>query len=383
MKPRAWVTTVLLGLPVVLSATANAAPPEQGQRQAQIRFQAMDQNRDGAVSRAEWRGSDQSFRQHDWNGDGVLSGNEVRVGAARELGEEDYDQTRRPEFRNWTDRGFTNLDRNSDGRIARAEWFYDREGFIRADRNADGALTRAEFLSGDVDADREDRFEYLDANNNGRVERAEWHASRDAFDWLDRNNDGVLSRTEVVGDNAEQADLFGGLDANNDRVITPNEWQWSRRSFARQDQNGDGQLTRRELTNAELSSTTGGAVGAVGTSGRAVIVEAQRGWVDTGIDVRNGDTIAIEASGTVTLSSNASDVAEPSGSRTGRRANSSPLPDHAAGALIARVADAAPIAAGGRQSFTANASGRLYLAVNDDYFDDNRGQYRVMVSVQR
>ncbi len=259
MKPRAWVTTVLLGLPVVLSATANAAPPEQGQRQAQIRFQAMDQNRDGAVSRAEWRGSDQSFRQHDWNGDGVLSGNEVRVGAARELGEEDYDQTRRPEFRNWTDRGFTNLDRNSDGRIARAEWFYDREGFVRADRNGDGALTRAEFLSGDVDADREDRFEYLDANNNGRVERAEWHASRDAFDWLDRNNDGVLSRTEVVGDNAEQADLFGGLDANNDRVITPNEWQWSRRSFARQDQNGDGQLTRRELTNAELSSTTGGA----------------------------------------------------------------------------------------------------------------------------
>ena len=66
----------------------------------------MDTNGDGAISRSEWRGSDQSFQRHDWNGDRVLSGNEVRVGAAREFGEEgdDYDQAR-PEFRNWTERG--------------------------------------------------------------------------------------------------------------------------------------------------------------------------------------------------------------------------------------------------------------------------------------
>ena len=179
----------------------------------------MDTNRDGAISRAEWRGSDQSFQRHDWNGDRVLSGNEVRVGAAREFGEEgdDYDQAR-PEFRNWTERGFANLDRNRDGRIARAEWFYDREGFIRADRNGDNALTREEFLSGDVDVDREDRFEYLDANRNGRIERAEWHASRDAFTWLDRNRDGVLSRAEVVGDDAQQADLFARPGRQQRRV---------------------------------------------------------------------------------------------------------------------------------------------------------------------
>ena len=76
------------------------------------------------------------------------------------------------------------------------------------------------------------------------------------------------------GQDIEQSDLFGGLDTNNDDVITPDEWQWSRRSFARQDQNGDGQLTRRELTNAELQGTGGGAVG---TSGRAVVIEAARG----------------------------------------------------------------------------------------------------------
>lgn len=379
MSRQPWIAAVFLALPMAMLAGTSESQA-QTSRQAQMRFQAMDQNGDGVISKAEWRGSAQSFRQHDWNGDGVLSNQEVRPGAAREPGEpDDYDQTRRPEFRNWTDRGFTNLDRNGDGRIARGEWFYDREGFIRADRNADGALTRTEFLSADVDTDREDRFEYLDANQNGRIERAEWHASRDAFAWLDRNNDGVLSRTEVVGDEAEQADLFGGLDANNDQVITSNEWQWSRRSFARQDQNGDGQLTRRELTNAELSASSG----ATGTSGRSITVDAARGWVDTGIDVRSGDRLALDATGSVTLSGNESDVADPSGSRTGRRAASAPLSDQPAGSLIARIGDAAPIPVGGRQSITPNASGRLFLSVNDDHFADNRGAFTVTVSIQR
>jgi Ca2+-binding EF-hand superfamily protein len=379
MSRQPWDTAVWLTL---LALTLAAAPAAQAQssRQRETRFQAMDENGDGAVSRAEWRGSAESFRRHDWNGDGVLSGDEMRVGAVREPGEpDDYDQARRPEFRNWSDRGFTNLDRNGDGRIARREWFYDREGFIRADRNGDGALTRAEFLGADVDSDREDRFEYLDVNRDGRIQRAEWHASRDAFEWLDRNNDGVLSRSEVAGDDAEQADLFDGLDRNNDQVITPSEWQWSRQSFARQDQNGDEQLTRRELTNAELSATPG----ATGTSGRTITVDATRGWVDTGIDVRSGDTLALDATGSVTLSSNASDVADPSGSRTGRRAASAPITNQAAGILIARVGDGAPMAVGSRKLITADANGRLFLSVNDDHFADNGGAFRVTVSLQR
>ena len=387
IKPQAFVTAVALAIPVALLA-GEPGQRAQDRRPAQIRFQGMDTNGDGMISRSEWRGSDQSFQRHDWNGDRVLSGNEVRIGAARDFGEEenDYDQAR-PEFRNWTERGFANLDRNRDGRIARGEWFYDREEFIRADRDGDNALTREEFLSGDVDVDREDRFEYLDSNRNGRIERAEWHASQDAFAWLDRNRDGVLSRQEVVGDEAQRADLFGGLDANNDGVITTAEWQWSRRSFARQDQNGDGQLTRGELTNAELSAAGAGAPvgtsGATVTNGRAVTVDASRGWVDTGIDVRSGDIVQIQATGTVTLSTNSSDVADPSGSRTNRRAGSAPLPGDPAGALIARVGNGAPMLAGGRQSFTANGTGRLFLSVNDDFFDDNQGAYRVVVGVSR
>jgi len=380
MKTQALVTAILIGFSGVALGSASIAAAEQ--QQAPMRFQGLDTNRDGRISRAEWRGSDQSFRQHDWNGDGMLSGDEVRPGAARQWGEDgDFDQTRRPEFRNWTERGFANLDRDRDGRVQRSEWFYDREGFIRADRNHDNVLTRAEFLATDVDADREDRFEYLDVNKNRRIERSEWHASRDAFNWLDRNHDGVLSRTEVVGENIAEADLFAGLDANSDNLVTPNEWQWSRRSFARQDQNGDGQLTRRELTNAELQVASGG--GAVGTSGRAVVVEGVRGWVDTGIDVSRGDSVSIDATGEVTLSDNRADVAGPAGSRTGRLAPNAPLRNDPAGALIARINNSAPILVGNRRTFVVPDGGRLYLSVNDDHFPDNVGEYRVTVSVSR
>lgn len=369
MKPHLLAAIVLLGAPL-------AADGQARQRET-MRFRAMDANNDGVITRAEWRGSDQSFRAHDWNDDGVLSGTEVRPGAARGTGDEDFDPSRRGEFRNWTPRGFNNLDHDRSGRIERSEWHYDFEAFNRADRNRDNVLTRAEFLGDDsIDIDREDRFEYLDADNDGRIERGEWHASRDAFEWLDRNNDGSLSRTEVVGDDAEEGDLFASLDMNNDEAVTRNEWHWSSRSFNRQDANRDGRLTRRELTNAELSAA---GAGAVGTSGRSIVVDSAERWVDTSIDVRDGDTIAIEASGTITLSTNGADTATPGGAS--RRANAAPLPDQPAGALIARIGDGAPIFVGAGRTITANGTGRLYLGVNDDHFADNRGQYTV--SVQR
>src|SRR2546421_7806308 len=63
------------------------AAPVGGQGQAQprgnntMRFQRMDTSGDGVITRDEWRGNDRSFADHDCNGDGVLSGPEVRPGA--------------------------------------------------------------------------------------------------------------------------------------------------------------------------------------------------------------------------------------------------------------------------------------------------------------
>ena len=44
---------------------------------ASDRFGGLDRNGDGRISRDEWRGSERSFEVHDWNNDGVLSGDEV------------------------------------------------------------------------------------------------------------------------------------------------------------------------------------------------------------------------------------------------------------------------------------------------------------------
>ena len=140
--------TALIALPFAAQLLAPSAfEQSQFTRPSQtaetMRFREMDRNRDGVVTRGEWRGSQPSFEAHDWNRDGILSGDEVREGA-------------QPPF----DRG-----RQDSG----------------------------------IRDDREDTFEDLDVNRNNQIERHEWHATSDAFTWLDRNKDGVLSRREVVG----------------------------------------------------------------------------------------------------------------------------------------------------------------------------------------
>jgi Ca2+-binding EF-hand superfamily protein len=105
----------------------------------QRRFRTMDTNNDGVISRTEWNGSRQSFETHDWNNDDVLSGDEVNEATAR--------------------RGRT----------------VDDEAY-----------------------DMMDSFDYMDVNNNGRIDAREWHGTVAAFNRLDRNGDNVLTREEMT-----------------------------------------------------------------------------------------------------------------------------------------------------------------------------------------
>jgi Ca2+-binding EF-hand superfamily protein len=372
---------LLTSFVLTLQLAAGAGPSTDGQgtsQPARMRFQVMDRNNDGEISRDEWRGSARSFDVHDWNGDGRLSGNEVRIGARQDtnLEEADHNPSRAERYASWTEAGFTSLDHNRDGRITSNEWHYERESFLRADRNRDGALDRAEFLGADMDDDRGDQFDDLDANGNGRVEREEWHASDDAFMWLDRDRDGVLSRIEVTGEAqpTTRSDQFASLDYDGNGTITRNEWHWSLGSFNQRDLNRDGVLSRREF------AATADSANSSTTLPRMVRVNSQHSWTDTGIDVRAGDVLTFNARGTVQLSTNPNDVATPAGSRMGR---SAPTSVHAlAGVLIARIGDSAPMVVGGRSSLTVSGSGRLYLGVNDDHLPDNTGEFEVTVGIQ-
>src|SRR5919201_6684091 len=177
----------LIGVSLVI-VLAGVAPSVIGQDQRpRIRFQSMDTDGDGRITRAEWRGSERSFRIHDWNGDGVLSGYELRLDGRRQAAWDDVDfdsADREYDFTDWTPRGFANLDHNRDGRITRDEWHFNRESFRRADHNHDGVISRAEFLnedspSGWQDDDRDDRFAFLDVNRDGRISRDEWHGTEE------------------------------------------------------------------------------------------------------------------------------------------------------------------------------------------------------------
>ncbi len=240
-----------------LAAAAMLVPAgtaAQQNRERNMRFAEMDRNGDGAIDRKEWRGSAQSFRVHDWNGDGVLSHDEVRIGARRpdrspEPGSFDgWD--REYEFSDWTERGFKQLDRNGDGRISRQEFPFERGAFNRADHNRDGFLSRGEFLGGedpDEDDDREDSFWNLDVNRDNRVDRTEWHGTRARFDTLDSNRDGYLTASEFAGTMDPPPDLFASVDLDKDGAVTRNEWHWDDASFKARDLNGDGRISRDEV----------------------------------------------------------------------------------------------------------------------------------------
>jgi hypothetical protein len=379
---RAMLTLTVLAATAFASTGLDAQGRGRGQnRQAEIRFHGMDANGDRIIQRDEWRGSARAFSNQDWNGDGVLSGEEVRVGAQRNDNWEqaDHEPARAERNLSWTASAFNNLDHNRDGRLAINEWHYDMETFRRVDTNRNSSLSRAEFLGNNQDDGRDINFDDLDANNNGRVERAEWYYSTAAFTTLDRNRDGALSRFEVVGGQTATGDTynqFQSLDYNRNGSLARNEWHWSAASFAQRDLDRNGLLSPTEFA----------AMGAPGSAATApatqsVRVNAQQRWTDGGIDVRAGDVITFESSGSITMSDNTADTAGPAGSTTGRRAPDAPILNQLAGGLVARIGNHGPIWVGDRRTLTAPVSGRLYFGVNDDHLADNRGEFTVTLGL--
>ncbi len=135
-----WVVAVALtALPCAGGVLAAAPAAAQSRRapQTEIRYAEMDRDRDGVITRSEWRGTRQAFDTADWNHDGVLSGDEVRLDA-RNGQTAAESATLRAEF--------LRLDRNNDGIVTSSEWKGSRAEFTDHDLNRDGLLTEREYV---------------------------------------------------------------------------------------------------------------------------------------------------------------------------------------------------------------------------------------------
>ncbi len=216
----------------------------------QTRFRGLDQNNDGRITRDEWRGNDRSFSVHDTNGDGVISGNEVGV-ALRDEGYDDFleiDQDRngrisRDEWR-WDRAGFDSMDEDQDGSLTRREYLYSPVDDI-ADIDI-GALSREDLLKGNADA-RNVLFGEFDRNNDGVISRTEFSGDKQSFARLDTNNDGKLMRQEFIDRCGDLERDFNLADTDHDGRLSREEWNGGTRAFARLDGNKDNLLSLVEF----------------------------------------------------------------------------------------------------------------------------------------
>jgi hypothetical protein len=118
---------------------------------------------------------------------------------------------------------------------------------------------------------------------------------------------------------------------------------------------------------------------------RTVEVPGNSRGMDTGIDVRSGDQITFTATGTVVAGQRAGSVG-PDGGRSsgfGSIVGTRPVPNAGVGALIGyiRTADGQTqlFFIGSSLTYNATVDGRLYLAINDDNYNDNSGSFTVRI----
>ncbi len=114
---------------------------------------------------------------------------------------------------------------------------------------------------------------------------------------------------------------------------------------------------------------------------KAVTVFANVPWLDTLIDVKEGQILFFETKGTIRIGPGASrSRIGPEGEPKKIWNDNKPIPGESTGALIGRIGNTGAFYIGNqKREFRMPASGRLYLGINDDFLGDNSGFFTVVI----
>ena len=134
-EARQYVRTMDAGRGVQLALTLSGS--------GQGLFQALDANRDGALSVRELRTAWARLQDMDADGDGAIAPEEFPLQATLLVGNAPQARFGQEGVRQAPDRGpawFRKMDRNGDGDVSRAEWLGDPAEFERIDADKDGLI---------------------------------------------------------------------------------------------------------------------------------------------------------------------------------------------------------------------------------------------------
>lgn len=175
------------------------------------------------------------------------------------------------------------------------------------------------------------------------------------------------------------------LVLQNGRVIHGKVYRWDADSLMFDSIAGRGTYNASDVARLYLSGpparnvfagSTESSEGAAGQPQMTVHVTANQPWTDTGLLVRQGESIAFSASGTIEFGKDMS--AGPDGNRDLPARVAYPVRNMPVGGLIGRVGTSAPFAIGSTTSpVPMPVNGRLFIGVNDDDHKDNTGAFNV------
>ncbi len=222
-----------------------------------------DTNRDGKITRAEWRGTNHAFLQLDFDGNDVIDRKDRTEALAAAPGL----KPALPDFRRPVPDIallFKRFDKDSDKRLTARELRSQKDvvaALSFADRDQDGALDERElqYLSQAV-ARRQNRasggrpqpyqvpFDTWDKDDDEKVRQNEWQGSRSLFEQIDLDRDAAVSRDEVARyeKRVKGDDFLERFDLDGNGRVTPEEFAGPPAAFRRMDKNGDGAITRAD-----------------------------------------------------------------------------------------------------------------------------------------